>query len=214
MYMLREEIENSFTESSKEEMGAGFSPHARGVVRRTDFLKESFRILDTEEQVQDVMSQEGRKLFLRYLYAPAELISDEEGRVRSLKVNRTVLEGPPGKQKANLVPGESQNLACQLLIKSIGYKSLPIPGIPFDLKTNTIPNTHGCIVDENGVPMHGLYCAGWLKRGPVGIIDSTLRDSVDTFRIIKHDIEAGLLIEKTTSIEKVLETLSYREEVV
>ena len=53
----------------------------------------------------------------------------------------------------------------------------------------------------------GLYCAGWVKRGPVGIIDATLRDSMETFRMIKHHLEGDLLPEKHTSREEVVEML-------
>jgi len=53
-----------------------------------------------------------------------------------------------------------------------------------------------------------MYVCGWLKRGPVGIIDSTLRDSVETFRIIKHHLECDLLPEKYTSVEEVLKQIS------
>ena len=56
--------------------------------------------------------------------------------------------------------------------------------------------------------MPGLYVSGWLKRGPVGIIDSTLRDSIDTFRIIKHHMECDMLPEKTTSVEDAAKVVS------
>ena len=48
----------------------------------------------------------------------------------------------------------------------------------------------------------GLYCAGWVKRGPVGIIDATLRDSMETFKMIKHHLESDMLPEKLTTIEE------------
>lgn len=69
-------------------------------------------------------------------------------------------------------------------------------------------------MNEQGTPQPGLYVSGWLKRGPVGIIDSTLRDSVDTFRIIKHHMECDLLPEKKTSIDEVLQNLPKNERVV
>ena len=62
--------------------------------------------------------------------------------------------------------------------------------MPFDFKTCTFPNEFGCVV-EKGVPVPGLYVAGWAKRGPSGIIDATLRDAMETFRIIRHHVQAG-----------------------
>jgi len=83
------------------------------------------------------------------------------------------------------------NLKCQALVKCIGYKSMPIEGVAWDNRKHTIPNEHGIVTTAEGKVIPGLYCAGWVKRGPVGIIDSTLRDSVETFRSIKHHIETN-----------------------
>jgi NADPH-dependent glutamate synthase beta subunit-like oxidoreductase len=76
------------------------------------------------------------------------------------------------------------DLKCDVLVKSIGYKSLAIEGAPFDEKTNTIPHEKGCVKRQNGHLDHGLYVAGWVKRGPVGIIDATLRDASETYKTI------------------------------
>ena len=79
---------------------------------------------------------------------------------------------------------------CDVLIKSIGYRSLEMSGVPFDHKRSVIPHEFGCVKDpETGVLQQGLYVAGWIKRGPVGIIDATLRDSMETFKMLKHHIE-------------------------
>jgi len=58
------------------------------------------------------------------------------------------------------------------------------------------------LTEDTKEPIPGLYVSGWLKRGPVGIIDSTLRDSVDTFRIIKHHLECDLIPERKISVEE------------
>ena len=60
---------------------------------------------------------------------------------------------------------------------------MPIQGVPFNYSTNTVPHEFGCIV-KDGKHIPGLYVAGWLKRGPKGIIDSTLRDAMETVRMI------------------------------
>lgn len=79
------------------------------------------------------------------------------------------------------------------MIKSIGYESSPIEGIPFNKKTKTIPHEFGCVIDENKKMIPGLYVCGWLKRGPVGIIDATLRDTKETFGVLRHHIETDIL---------------------
>ena len=95
-------------------------------------------------------------------------------------------------------------LECDALIKSIGYKSLQIEGVPFDTRKSVIPHEYGCVKDmQSGELQVGLYCAGWIKRGPVGIIDATLRDSLETFKMIKHHLENDMLPEKKTTVEDV-----------
>ena len=83
-----------------------------------------------------------------------------------------------------------------------------MPGVPFDKRRNVIPHHFGCVKDIATEKLQvGLYCAGWVKRGPVGIIDATLRDSMETFRMIKHHLEGDLLPEKLTSRDEVVSML-------
>lgn len=129
------------------------------------------------------------------------------------------LKGEAGIQKAVRDPKIFTTLVnTELLIKSIGYQCKPIDGLPFDPKNCTVPHNHGCVLTDakEGKMIPGLYVSGWLKRGPVGIIDSTLRDSVDTFRVIKYHLECDVLPEKQTSPDEVLKVIAEksREKVV
>uniref|UniRef100_A0A6Q2YPD0 FAD/NAD(P)-binding domain-containing protein n=1 Tax=Esox lucius TaxID=8010 RepID=A0A6Q2YPD0_ESOLU len=75
------------------------------------------------------------------------------------------------------------------VIYSIGYKSLPIdPAVPFDPRKHIIPNTMGRVQK-----CAGLYCSGWVKRGPTGVIATTMNDSFDTARTLLHDMDEGTL---------------------
>ena len=102
------------------------------------------------------------------------------------------------------------SIESDLLIKSIGYASVPMAGVPFDERSKTIPNEFGSVLGEDGKPSAGLYVCGWAKRGPVGIIDATLRDTKETFGVLRHHIESGQLAEKTTSVEQVESMLDQR----
>ena len=86
---------------------------------------------------------------------------------------------------------EPVTIDSKLIVKSIGYKTLPIAGVPYNLKSGTIPHEHGCVIDplNNNSPMVGLYVAGWAKRGATGINDATLRDAKATYNLIKHHVE-------------------------
>jgi len=204
---MRSEFEASLNEASLRETQADFSVHARGIARKLEFLKTTCQMLESEEHLQDVISSApGKKVVLRYLRSPVDLLGEE--RVYGVRLERMRLTGEAGSQKA--VPDEPQDIAtvnCQLLIKSIGYKSQPIIGVPFNTKTHTVPHHQGCVLTPAG-PQPGLYVAGWLKRGPSGIIDSTLRDSVETFRIIKHHLDCDMLPARSTSPQQVADLLA------
>ncbi|CDW82125.1 UNKNOWN [Stylonychia lemnae] len=211
LYMFREEYDQSRNDQSIEETGAGFSPLSRGWHRRTEFLKETCKFIDSIEQYQDITHSRNdtKNLFLRYLQNPIELLSNQiSNRINKVRLQKMVLEGEVGHQRAVPDPQNIQSeIECQLLVKSIGYQSRPIEGVTFNSQTCTIPHQYGCILDKNGQIQPGFYVAGWLKRGPNGIIDATLRDSVETFRIIKHHMECDDLQEKNTTVEEVLKLI-------
>ena len=109
------------------------------------------------------------------------------------------------------VPSDLPDISIDsdIVIKSIGYQSTPIDGVPFDNRKKIIPHNFGCVVDpdQDNKEMIGLYVAGWAKRGPVGIIDATLRDTKQTFGILKHHLETQQLQPKSTSIEEIVDIL-------
>lgn len=152
-----------------------------------------------------------KKLILRYLLTPQEFITNEEGtKLQGMAFSQNKLEGAMNEQRA--VGDESLgpvNIDADIVIKSIGYKSLPVTGVPFDHRKSIIPHDFGCVADpEKGneiIP--GLYVAGWAKRGPVGIIDATLRDTKETFGVLKHHLESAMLSEKTTSLDEIAQIL-------
>ena len=77
-------------------------------------------------------------------------------------------------------------------------------GVPFDSKKSVIPHEYGCVKDpETGKVDIGLYVAGWIKRGPVGIVDATLRDSMETFKMVKHHLENDYLVEHKGTVEDI-----------
>jgi ferredoxin--NADP+ reductase len=75
-----------------------------------------------------------------------------------------------------------------LLFRSIGYSGVAIPGVPFDAKRGVIPNRDGRVLDSTGAEVPGLYAAGWIKRGPTGIIGTNRADSVATVKSLLADL--------------------------
>ncbi len=130
-----------------------------------------------------------RRVYIRFLESPVELQGN--GKLERLVLAKNRLEGEPFQQVAGDT-GERTMLDCELLFRSIGYRGIPIPGVPFDERRGVLANQEGRIV-EAGAPVPGLYCAGWIKRGPSGIIGTNRADSVATVKALLADIEAKII---------------------
>ncbi|GAB4816812.1 hypothetical protein N2152v2_003858 [Parachlorella kessleri] len=131
-------------------------------------------------------SKAGAKtLALDFLRNPAEVIGDGQGQVKALKLEKTRLEPPAdgkGDQKA-VGTGEFETIEVDLVLKSIGFKSVAVPGVHFDPCKGVIPNQGGQVLLEDGsTPDAGLFVCGWLKRGPSGIIGTNLIDAEQASR--------------------------------
>ncbi len=125
-----------------------------------------------------------RRCHIQFLKSPTELRG--EGRLERVVLVRNRLEGEPSRQVARET-GETEELACGVLFRSIGYRGVPIAGVPFDNDRGIFPNREGRIVDgQNVVP--GLYVAGWIKRGPTGIIGTNREDGVATVKSLLADL--------------------------
>ncbi|XP_029456455.1 NADPH:adrenodoxin oxidoreductase, mitochondrial isoform X3 [Rhinatrema bivittatum] len=128
-----------------------------------------------------------REWGLKFLSSPTEVLPCADGtRVAGIRLAINRLEGS-GESAVAVPTGRFENLECGLILSSIGYKSLPIAtSVPFDAKQGIIPNTMGRV---HNVP--GLYCSGWVKRGPTGVIITTMNDSFDTAQSVLDDLCSG-----------------------
>ncbi len=120
-----------------------------------------------------------RRLTLRFLVSPTELIDDGHGRVAAIRLANNRLVEKNGAIAAEPT-GTVETIPVGLVFRSVGYKGTPIPGLPFDEKTGTIPN-------EGGRVAPGLYVAGWIKRGPNGVIGTNKPDAAATAEAILSD---------------------------
>jgi ferredoxin--NADP+ reductase len=125
-----------------------------------------------------------RRCHIQFLKGPVALKGD--GRLECVVLMRNRLEGRPSQQVARET-GETEELACGVLFRSIGYRGVPIAGVPFDERRGIFPNRDGRIVDAEQV-IPGLYAAGWIKRGPTGIIGTNREDSVATVKSLLADL--------------------------
>lgn len=126
-----------------------------------------------------------RRCHFTFLKSPIEIQGD--GRVEKIVFEKNSLSGSPMNQSARGT-GETMELEAGIVFRSIGYRGVPISGVPFDQKRGVFPNDKGRITGDDGMPVPQLYTAGWIKRGPTGIIGTNRADSVATVEALLQDI--------------------------
>ncbi|HEU5012486.1 MAG TPA: FAD-dependent oxidoreductase [Roseiflexaceae bacterium] len=130
-----------------------------------------------------------RAIFMRFLVSPVELIG-QDNRVVAVKVERNKLQGDRVGGLRACGTGQFEIIEAGLVLRSVGYRGVPLSGVPFDDSTYTIPNVAGRVVLEStGEPLPGEYVVGWIKRGPSGVIGTNKPDSVSTVAAMVEDWE-------------------------
>jgi ferredoxin/flavodoxin---NADP+ reductase len=136
------------------------------------------------------------RVSLRFLRSPVEILGGgEDGKVTGLRVVRNRIERSDDGRLRAVPTGEEEVIECGLVLRSIGYRGSPLDDIPFDERRGLIRNTGGRVCGEDGEPIAGEYCVGWIKRGPTGVIGTNKKDAADTVARIVEDAEAGRLPE-------------------
>jgi ferredoxin/flavodoxin---NADP+ reductase len=126
-----------------------------------------------------------RRLTLRFWLRPTEIHGPQ--RVSGLTLERTRLDAS-GRFTGT---GELETLEAQLVLRSVGYQSVPLPGVPFYEASHTVPNVGGRVLGPDGDALPGEYVAGWLKRGPTGVIGTNKSDAAETVRALLADLAGG-----------------------
>jgi ferredoxin--NADP+ reductase len=163
--------------------GEGEITHRRNVEILTDYSQRE-------------PTGKGHRISLKFLRSPVEILGEgEDGPVTGIRIVRNRLE-PDADGRLRAVPtGEEEVIPCGLVLRSIGYRGRPVGDVPFDERRGLIRNDGGRVCDEEGVPHPGEYVAGWIKRGPSGVIGTNKKDAADTVAKIVADAEAGALNE-------------------
>ncbi|MFP4323914.1 MAG: FAD-dependent oxidoreductase [Anaerolineales bacterium] len=135
-----------------------------------------------------------KKLFVRFLVSPTEIHDDGQGGVGAM----TLVHNELFRNDIGAIHSRStdkfEKLACGLVFRSIGYRGVPISGVPFRDDWGTVPNAGGRVLDgPTGPQVPGLYTAGWIKRGPSGVIGTNKPDAVETVTNLLEDHAEGML---------------------
>ncbi|OXY93514.1 FAD-dependent oxidoreductase [Streptomyces diastatochromogenes] len=129
--------------------------------------------------------QTARRIRLRFFLRPVELLADDAGRVGAVRFERTAPDGRGGITGT----GRYEDVAAQLVLRSVGYRGVPLEGLPFDASTGTVPHAEGRVL-RDGVASPGEYVAGWIKRGPTGVIGTNRPCAKETATSLLADAPA------------------------
>ncbi len=136
-----------------------------------------------QEWAQRPVTGHPRRIHLRFRVRPVEVVGDSA--VAGLRLERTEVD-----QQGRLSgTGSTYVLPVQMVLRSVGYRGLPLPGLPFDDDAGVIPNVAGRVL-RAGRPVPGEYVAGWIKRGPTGVIGTNRHDASETVAALVADAAA------------------------
>jgi ferredoxin--NADP+ reductase len=133
-----------------------------------------------------------RRIVLRFLRSPVEIRG--EGKVEAVDVCRNeIVRGDDGTLRPRAVADSVETIECGLVLRSVGYRAVPLPDVPFDERAFVLPNDRGRVRDPDGNPLPGVYAVGWIKRGPTGILGTNKRDAEETVARLAEDLASGAL---------------------
>lgn len=159
----------------------------RADVRKVDIIQELSKREPTGKS---------KRLYLRFLVSPTELIGDEHGRVKQMKLVHNELYATDAGSMRPRATDRTETLDVGLVFRSIGYRGVSLPGVPFHESWGVIPNDGGRVVDsQTKEPLLGQYTAGWIKRGPTGVIGTNKPDAAETVVNMLADAREGRILD-------------------
>jgi ferredoxin/flavodoxin---NADP+ reductase len=135
-----------------------------------------------------------RRIELRFLTSPVEITPE------AVVVRRNeIVRDERGQLRARATDAPAETIEAGLVLRSVGYQAVPLPGVPFDEQSFVLPNERGRVAD-----LPGVYTVGWIKRGPTGILGTNKRDAEETIACLAEDLRAGRLPEPGEPIDGLL----------
>jgi ferredoxin--NADP+ reductase len=146
-----------------------------------------------------------KRVVLRFLLSPLELEGDTSG-VHTVAMVRNELQATEDGRLRAQPTGDTETIEAGLVMRAIGYRGKPLPGVPFDDRGATIPNEDGRIVSPDGAHP-GEYAVGWIKRGPSGVIGTNKKDAQETVNALLEDLAAGTHLRPSDPDPQTIEAL-------
>jgi ferredoxin--NADP+ reductase len=162
-----------------------------------------------------------KRLVMRFLVSPVELVDDGRGGVTGMRLVRNRLYATATGTLQPKATDQLEELPIGLVFRSVGYRGVPLPGVPFNEAWGVILNEKGRVLDaETKQPLVGQYTAGWIKRGPTGVIGTNKPDAVETVTAMLEDLARDIHLRPADtspeSVERLVrerqpQYLSYRD---
>ncbi|MEQ9618762.1 MAG: FAD-dependent oxidoreductase [Deltaproteobacteria bacterium] len=207
VYMLgrRGPLQAAFTNPEIRELGKLADAHALTYSEEIVVDESTLEALEANKDLSAIKKMEilksyserksnpkARRLHIRFLVSPVEIVGDEDGNVAALKIVRNELYQAEDGSMRSRPTDTFEELEAGLVFRSVGYQGVPLPDVPFHEKWGVINNEKGRVTDvETGEHIQGLYATGWIKRGPTGVIGTNKQDSGETVQCIMEDVRDG-----------------------
>jgi ferredoxin--NADP+ reductase len=143
----------------------------------------------------------GKQRTIRFLFFRSPVALHGDDKVEAIELVRNRLEEQDG-YLAAVPTGEHETIECGLVFRSVGYRGVGLPDVPFDERRGTILNERGRIVGEERA-----YCAGWIKRGPTGIIGTNKKDATETVNLLLEDVAHGRIEHRESATADAVDSL-------
>ena len=171
----------------------------KALVRKVEILQQLAKI---ERSGKD------RGLTLRFLVSPVALEGDQDGNVSGMRLVKNELFRSDDGSLRPRATESFEDLPVGLVFRSVGYRGIAVPDLPFNDAWGVVPNDNGRVVElESREPLTGLYVTGWIKRGPSGVIGTNKPDAVETVNMMLEDIAADRTLRPENTDPAVLSRL-------
>jgi ferredoxin--NADP+ reductase len=166
--------------------------HDQSTIRKVEMIQDyaAHQGRSQNPENQDFGVTKSRRIHLRFLVSPEEIFGNDDRKVTGMRLVRNELTQTEAGTLRPKSTGETEEIEVGLVFHSIGYRGLPLPGVPFNESWGVIANKKGRVIAlENETPLPGLYTAGWIKRGPSGVIGTNKLDASETVKCMLEDFE-------------------------
>jgi ferredoxin--NADP+ reductase len=181
----------------------------RQTLERTPDRSTQKKVEMLMEYARRAPTGKARRLVMRFLVSPVALLDDGTGAVAGMRLVRNRLYATATGTLQSKPTGELEELALGLVFRSVGYRGVPLPGVPFNDDWGVILNDQGRVLDpQTKKPLVGQYTAGWIKRGPTGVIGTNKPDAAETVACMVEDLARDIFLRaadpSTAAIERLV----------